>query len=475
MITAIVSNSSELIANHLKNIGYTNVNVYPNIVELRDYVLGTEDVEGRPLKIDKLMLLDDGFGVSGSFVSASFTSFIELCKAKFFNVKYIIYVNKTENVVHREYLDFLIENKEITQDIKVVTTDVITPDIISDAISITKTYNTSGDVEYSRIIKKRRGSREISTGLIPKFSTDKTLLVELPTAKPSNLDNILKSAIPNKILQDDYKDMLSEEPTEELNIDGIELKHSNPIIRRRIKNICVTGESKSGVSTTALTLAKTASTEDKTLLIDLNWDNLGLTYTVKSLMKNDADIELIELSSLIEDIDLLNVKSFSKKMLHVICLSLPVKESFTESQLELLIMNVLNIIGARYNTIIFDIPAKSTKNMFNIMNVSDRIFLCTPPHLNNLVSLYTTLNENNFQNLSVFNKTVKLENGQKFNEDIILIQNSVFAVSKLNKFTSDNFIKYTEYYFDFLFRKTGIIFNKQDTWISTQLYKQLTT
>ena len=240
-------------------------------------------------------------------------------------------------------------------------------------------------------------------------------------------------------------------------------------------NILILRSFKSGVSTTALTLAKTASTEDKTLLIDLNWDNLGLTYTVKSLMKNDADIELIELSSLIEDIDLLNVKSFSKKMLHVICLSLPVKESFTESQLELLIMNVLNIIGARYNTIIFDIPAKSTKNMFNIMNISDRIFLCTPPHLNNLVSLYTTLNENNFQNLSVFNKTVKLENGQKFSEDIILIQNSVFAVSKLNKFTSDNFIKYTEYYFDFLFRKTGIIFNKQDTWISTQLYKQLTT
>ena len=469
MNVIVCSNKHKVISEIVREQGY-KVTGFDRVLDLATFVIGDgENVIGKPTTADKLLILDSGISSIGSEVSVDFSALGKVLKDNFFNVGEVIYLNKTENKSHFNFVKFLIEQENLP--IQLVTVDVINEMTITSALANVKEYEYSGEPEKKKIIKIKRGLNPIEKNSLKRYETDQTLLLEYSTVSGVDKNNLIQVTSQKHIEDlDELPDNL-EEVNDYINkLEENKLEEPNMII--------ITGPPKSGVTTLAMKMAEAASENEKVLLIDMNHTNLGLSFLTKSIWGEDFEgsTHFINIYKMLEDKKELLTQVYSVKPLHVMTLDLPFTNSFDEVQFEFILLGMLKSLPPIYSKIIIDIPLDLMKYYSRVVEKSDRIIITTSPYVKDLVGIYNILKQGKvIQSNKLKSEATEEIEGKNYKicNNIIIAQTATSLYSeKINIMSNEKYLQYTEKYFNLIFRKTGIIIIKENEKI-TKVYKQL--
>lgn len=158
-------------------------------------------------------------------------------------------------------------------------------------------------------------------------------------------------------------------------------------IKKPFRNVyIVTGESRSGKTTMTYGLAKSSSTKSKTLVIDFDFDNLGLSH----LTETQADYATV---MLLQDFKT-NFKNAIRTLVHSNTkLNVIVSNSKTVGELgELSPIALAQLIAYScikyYDSVIIDIPIDLLENVVDLIQRSDKLLITVPNTTNALYSVF---------------------------------------------------------------------------------------
>ena len=249
------------------------------------------------------------------------------------------------------------------------------------------------EVGYNLLIKKRRGEDLKQTTELEQFRTSSThtLIVQLNTVN----QNIDKARYPYQKNNRTIKPTV--EPVEEVELEPLELLNINLNEDKgdveTTKIIAITG--KTGVTTTALTLARSSCELGKTLFIDADYNSLGASYIIQEradVFSEDL-IEQFMLEDIIANGDLSGFKAqtLSEKRLHVIRLSLPLINKLGLKEFECCLIQLLNLVKSNYSNIIIDMPHIILNRFSYLTKMADLLIEVVPPYKNKFVPSFKEL------------------------------------------------------------------------------------
>lgn len=287
---------------------------------------------------------------------------------------------------------------------------------------------TDVNPEYKYVIRKKR-SESINNAVLPNLSTDRVLIADYAEM------NIEKERIKKQSKEITKGEELEELVSPDQEIQTIDIMVPDWI--RELNNndnkfIGVAGESKSGTSTSALIIASSASEIDKTLLVDMNFSNLGLSYLVEKTII-ESEVNNIIMSELIKGgtttnesgLRILKNESMKKEKLHILTLDLTTTQLLvTERDFCFYLKNLLSSIENNYRFIVFDIPLDRIKDFRPIVDRLDKMILVSPPYMNNIVSTLTCLTQEETNKTPIFNRVTEGKNLR----DVILMRTDVFPI-----------------------------------------------
>lgn len=378
------------------------IKIFANAVEYAEYVFMSAAL------LDMLIITDSGMVSEDSKVDENFASLKRVFNYDLFTCDTIICLNKTGNEEHkskyeylRSFLNLSNRNLEILEKSKV---DIETiKQIITRNTAVYKPLVTN----KKAVIQIDRNSKAVSSRVIPEASTDNAIAVELNVDTTEQLIKLNNRKNAQKIKVEDES---LEEIDELLWEDELSFESLTPT-RKHIKYIVTTGLGGSGVSTTALIMAMTGSTEGKTLLIDAN-PGLGLSYIVEGKIPNSKYLEfsIEDIIAKRDDImtNYMNL-DLKNKDLHIMVSTLPALRSMGEGVIEYIILNLLSLIEDQYKYIVIDLPLSITRQYTTLLDKADVIITSSAPYKHKYIPLLQQIKT------SIITKTRAYDRGTFFN------------------------------------------------------------
>lgn len=350
------------------------------------------------LRYDVLLMRDNALvdQTSGTCNLAHAGSILyQLLKEEFFEVKRIIILVEESKKDRIELFEGIKSSSNINSKTKI---DIIVNSqfkygYLRDLLTNVTKHFEEEEVKYKYVIKKKRNDI-IGEKLVETRELSVPVKVLMPQSKTNIKD--IKDEVTDIYQADTVEDIIKHNDVEKIEIEELDIQIDNII---DIKNdnkkghtTLVTGESKSGVSTTAMVLGVTASKLEKTLIIDMNWTNLGLSYLAEKTLVPSAYHEL-SITEYITDEKLEKLKNdvYNNKQLHIMTLKLPIKSLISRIDYAFILDSILTYAKGVYDRIIIDAPIQDLMDYRRIIKHVDKLILTSQPYINNIVSLATTV------------------------------------------------------------------------------------
>lgn len=362
--------------------GYT-IKVFPSAVDYLSYVKHSAAM------LDMFIVTDGGVSGGDYDINENISCLKEVFNFDLFTPDIIVFMNakdKQEQYDKYAYLQKMLSKMNVPSTIEQF--DVLDFNSVYDIITRnTMTYSpTVSDKKV--VVQVDRGSKAISTKIIPELSSTNTVAIELGV---DSMTDIIKNngkdnsePIVGNIKEDKIKPI-----PEDFDIDLDFTKGKE----RHVKYIVVTGLGGSGVSTTALTMAETGAQEGKVLLIDAN-TSMGLSHIVEKVLPSKSYLE-ISLEKLILERDLAIDKYKNNYVnspnLHIMVGTLPAIRSIGKGPVEYLILNFLSMVEEQYEYIVIDLPLDYLENFSVLLSRADLILASSAPYLHKLVPLIMSI------------------------------------------------------------------------------------
>ena len=463
---AIVTPAREKLGTFLKH----NINNI-EIIEIADVYELQERLELAPLRVDTLLIMDEGMTDTRQGISSIRDAGVALMNSlsnPYFKLDRLIYLNKTENSQHRDIMTFIKEDKGYNFKLNIKTSNTFQAALIKEILLDSDLDMEGLELKYSYVIKTKKG-KSVDSKFLEEFQTDKALLLEHPIAN-TNKDRIkeqLSGIYGDSILKDEMVEELS--PLDDLN-QPKEIAWIDKPQNTEKKIIGFVGQGKSGTSTAALMAAMSGSEFDKTLVIDMNWDNLGLSYIMEKTLE-ESDYHKLDLSQLVNTEDkaaYISTELLNRKKLHAITLSLPVKKIIDKDVLSLVIANIIELVEKRYRFIIIDIPMQDVIRYSEVVNKLNRMIVTTPPYMNNVIAMLTGMTS--LEKTKLFDSI----DSDRTLRDIICLQTNVFRVNnKIKPIAIETFNKYADSLINRKMKRTGVYVYRLGDYRHPVLFQQL--
>lgn len=463
---AIITPDGTRIKEYLDN---NMVNV--EISTFNDIFVFYNRVKRSAFRADTLLMMDNGLKDttynSGTIDNGAALLKEVLADMPLVEIERLIYLNTEKNVREYELIEFLKESKHIKVAIILARYPVYQAITIKELlINNSQTYQ-EGDYSHRYVIRKKRNEKT-SSRLLNQFETDKAVVLEYGT-KNTNID-LIKGQLNQIVGKENIPETLTDESVIEpidTNISDVEISNrSKPLI------IAVIGDSKSGATVTSTIMGASASTFEKTLLIDMNFTNLGLSYLAEKTLLDEQinNIKLADIISVSDGVVKLREQVFQKNQLHVLTNSLPAKKQMTQNEFGFAMANILRMYKNSYKYIIIDMPVDELSSYSNVLTMVDKVLLCTPPYMNNIISLLTKVSDSPLvksQSFSVSENDVL--------RDVILFRTKVF--SRVNKeikaINIDVINRYSKALLKSKLKVTGIYQYDPKTYLDTVLFQSI--
>lgn len=309
--------------------------------------------------------------------------------------------------------------------------------------NIPKRHFIKDEVEYDEIIRVKRSDQKTFKMIeedAEEFKPEtKMVLMDSDTVTPVEIQEKLKNLISsansvkgekwenNKII----KDILSLEQLADISsqVAKYEIDYSrfytDQDLSTRQKNLyVVTGDKRSGTSTFAYGLAKSAiNAKKKVLLLDFATEDFGLSFLVENQKDQSAVMRLQDFRKSFDSALQTLVKG--DLLLNIVALN-----SLTEKELgdipPLPLLSLIATASQKYfDLVIIDVGIDKLDSIVNIVSNSSKLIITTPSTLTCLYSVFKQIKEKSI--IQLFPSTRK-----------ILVPTSIFnAISKNNYTTSE--------------------------------------
>ena len=290
---------------------------------------------------DTLLIMDNGlkdnrYGADSIDTGAARLKEV-LADMPLVEIERVIYLNLEKNPKHYELMEFLRDSKYIKATIILAKYPEYKAITIKELlIQNSQTYGGPNN-KYKHVVRKNRNERT-SSRILNQFETNKAVILEHRTANPN------VEFIKNQIDEVVGEESVSIEVSDEEVIGNVEIDTNDDSVAQIEKPeiIAVVGESKSGASVTSMIMAASGAVFNQTLLVDMNYTNLGLSYLVEKTLVED-EINNIKLEDIIvksEGTVSLREAVYKKNSLHILTNSLPAKAKMSISEFGFLIANI---------------------------------------------------------------------------------------------------------------------------------------
>lgn len=420
---------------------------------------------------DTLLIMDNGlkdnrYGADSIDTGAARLKEV-LADMPLVEIERVIYLNLEKNPKHYELMEFLRDSKYIKATIILAKYPEYKAITIKELlVQNSQTYGGPNN-KYKHVVRKNRNERT-SSRILNQFETNKAVILEHRTANP-NVD----------FIKEQIDEVVGEEPitteiTDEEVIGNIDIDANDetetPIAKPEI--IAVVGESKSGASVTSMIMAASGSVFNQTLLVDMNYTNLGLSYLVEKTLVED-EINNIKLEDIIvksEGTVSLREAVYKKNSLHILTNSMPAKAKMNISEFGFLIANILKMYKKSYRYIILDVPIDEMEYYAQAMTMVDKVIMCTPPYMNNIISLMSKVSKSPLMKAPAFSE---IENNQL--KDVVLLRTKIF--SRVNREIKPVKIEVINRYARELIKSelkvTGVYLYTPKSYLDTILFKSI--
>lgn len=421
---AVVTPAGARIKEYLDN-NMTNVEI-TTFVDIFDFY---KRVMSSLFRADTLLIMDDGLVDTRYRAYSAVDGIIRLRellgKDNNVEVDRVLFLNKDEYTENKKNMEFVRESKTIRPEVRIIIATypeyraVMVKQLL---IQNSQVYEDPTN-RYKYVIRKKRGENT-SSNILKDQDTSKSVVLEHKTYNP-DVDfqkKQLSSFVGNDLIESTIQGH------EVIGQIGLDVEEVDNFHNQEVQLIAVVGESKSGTSVTSMILGASASLKAQTLLVDLNYTNLGLSYLVEKTLIDDEihNIKLEDVLALPEGIIKLREDVFNKNSLHILTNSLPVKRKINHSQFGFMMSNIIRMLKPSYRYVIVDIPIDEAEYYSNIMAMADKVILCSPPYMNNIMSLLSKVSKSSLIKSPAF---MSIEDNRF--KDVILIRTKIF--SRVNK------------------------------------------
>lgn len=359
------------------------------------------------------------------------------------------YVLATKGEQLENLYDFLYSDETFLNKhkLKLYTHDTFTAGLVTDYCldKIPKRHFQKENVEYESIVRVRRSNREtyrLEDNIDEIQEETKIVLMDSDTVTPIDIQEKLKNLISsantvagekwenNKVL----KDLLQLDSLTDIAsaVSKYEIDYSRFYNTERIKTTeknlyVVTGEKRSGTSTFAYGLAKSASAgKRKVLLLDFAINNFGLSY----LVENQSDFaSVMRLQDFKNDFDsALQTLVRNNVHLNVVALNSQTKEELDGIDAFSLLTLIANTSQKYFDCVIIDIDFDDLDSAVNLVSNSKRLIITVPSVLTSIYSLFQRINNESITELYPNTRTI-IAPTALFNE----INKNSYTNSELNR------------------------------------------
>lgn len=357
----------------------------------------------------------------------------DLFHIRYLEAKKVYFLNKTSNANYMEKYKFIQESvrksrpKNEPRDEMQFYISTQEEHRVTDIKKLLMSFDKMYKSESSRnaIVQKKRGEDLSTSSILEEFETDETIVTRYRDV--GRIDRVqVKEAFRNNINPIDIGEPVIEIPKIEY------VQDSDEVTEKKIedKMVLVTGTANSGVTTTTMMLGHSAlGFGGKVLLVDLNVDNMGLSYLASEILypnarkhhtdlldgeqPKDDDVTILDMTEVYKDSPLyLEREALSSNRLHILTISLPLINAVRDIQF--MVINLIERIAHNYRYVIFDVPLKCLENYTVLANrYIDRVVLTNVPYMNKMVSALSELRRSYLPNMRAFknSKTVALSIG----------------------------------------------------------------
>lgn len=302
--------------------------------------------------------------------------------------------------------------------LKLYTHETFTAGLVTDYCldKIPKRHFQKKSVEYDEIIRVRRDNKEtikIEDGVEDVQDETKIVLMDTDTVTPINIQEKLQNLVSsanivsgekwenNRVLKDlaqldTLTDIASKVTKYEIDYSRF---YNTDKIKTKDKNLyVVTGEKRSGTSTFAYGLAKSASSgKRKVLLLDFSINDFGLSY----LVENQSDFaSVMRLQDFKKDFDsALQTLVRNNVYLNVVALNSQTKEELDGIDTFSLLTLIANTAQKYFDCVIIDIDFDDLDSAVNLVSNSKKLIITVPSVLTSIYSLFQRINEESITEL----------------------------------------------------------------------------
>lgn len=391
--------STEVTANNLLET-YGSIEIDHMYMYLEQMCMG---LSGIPVTVDKVLIHEDALGDDPSNTLLGLQTLID---GKFFLAKEILFLLKVDSPVI-EYINFIFKDyPNVFPKFSPVYNFQMITELLGgrDALKQNKV-----ELEYAEVVRKKVGSSN-SVTLTANSEDGKASLVVDDIDSINNLFLKLEAqahvvAINNKFVS---TEAIQPKIGEIDKVDGVPEQFLPEIEEKKeaTKNVLVvSGEKGSGKTSFAYALGKSYGLNKRTLLIDLNISNLGLSSVIEQMKDNITVVFLHDLLNKGGKDDVGNTKAIISKLLNsttnlnALTLSMETKELVrNEEVLASIVEIILAKLKRHFEIIIIDLPLSKYNQYSFIFNNCNYLLLTFYRNMSSIVSLSTFLAESGLHN-----------------------------------------------------------------------------
>lgn len=387
MKVVIVSAVADKIKTTLENISSGNkIIAYNTMEECYNVIMNSA------LRTDFFIIEDSAIKLENK-IDSHFTQLSSILSHRFFRASMILFLNKSENVNFADRYEFLMEDFQ-NMKCNLVTQDTFRASDINKFLEIKPKEYKPVELDDVVICQKFRGKDLEPHSFVER---DFSGSIKSSSFRPSKADQYKAP------FQDNTMHLSLDSQRQTVEIDDFSTDFNIPYKGIKGATIAVTGLDNSGVSTTALVLANTSATMGyKTLLVDCDFINIGLSYLAEQLLK-DKPLTNINLSDAFsKSLSYVKSRSYSDNFLHILTLNLSILKK-AKNSLEMCILNILTQLKDSYQFIILDIPMRVIDSYTTLLNRSvDKIVMTSSPYLDKTISSLRVLSKSNIINTKAY-------------------------------------------------------------------------
>ena len=364
------------------------ITAFNTVDAMRDHALNST------LKTDILVVEDNGIATDINTLSDGFMKLANIFDYRFFKAKRVIFLNKPNNQSWLNYYNYLkddLEDKDIEVTISVKLHNV--SDIKNMVLEMNKEFSSvkTNDIV---VIQKARKAQIQNEELLQQNNDDLGVEVGLPQFNRQQAKDPFRGNTTELDLSADNT------KTPEIIVEEDFSVEKEPVIKDKV--IMVTGVENSGVSTTSFIMAKSATSQGKVLLIDLDVHNMGLSYLADKIYSKIDGVSTINIEEVYTN-SFNNViqQTMNSDSLHIMTITLKLIRKVED--IEFTVINLIERVKNRYDYIIFDSPLRVLKYYPTLLGTYvDRIILTNIPYTNKVVSMLEQVQKSSLTHLRAY-------------------------------------------------------------------------